>query len=156
MSRSIFDYIKVFKNIGPRPMAQGPRIGFKEGNGVYDEKDLLGKRVRELMDEGYEFGEAVRQAMKEGYATGGRAGFAGGGMGRRAFLKLMAALGATGVAAKSGLVSLLGKGKGKQVAKELTQVPIKQTSDMPAWFKPLVNKVIKEGEDVTKQNAFKE
>ena len=89
-------------------------------------------------------------------ASGGRAGFAAGGMGRRAFLKLMAALGATGVAAKSGLVSLLGKGAGKEVAKELTQVPIKQINEMPAWFKPLVNRVIKEGEDVTKQNAFKE
>ena len=191
---------------GRKDHASGGRAGFKDGNGVYDEKDLLGKRVRELMDEGYEFGEAVRQAMKEGYAEGGRAGFksgskwtdkitkwaggksalagelgleglnqlyhllnmgglyseggragfAAGGMGRRAFLKLMAALGATGVAAKSGLVSLLGKGKGKQIAKELTEVPIKQTSDMPAWFKPLVNRVIKEGEDVTKQNAFKE
>jgi hypothetical protein len=71
--------------------------------------------------------------------------FAAGGMGRRAFLKLMAALGATGVAAKSGLVSLLGKGGKKQVAKELTQVPIKNIKGMPSWFKPLVNKVIKEG-----------
>jgi hypothetical protein len=59
----------------PRTMVQEPRTGFKEGNGVYDEKDLLGKRVRELMDEGYDFGEAVRQAMKEGYAEGGRIGF---------------------------------------------------------------------------------
>ena len=50
----------------------GGRVGFKNGNGVYDEKELLGKRVRELMDEGYEFGEAVKQAMKEGYADGGR------------------------------------------------------------------------------------
>ena len=89
-------------------------------------------------------------------ADGGRARFGAGGMGRRAFLKLMAALGATGVAAKSGLVSLFGKSAGKQVAKELTQVPIKNIEGMPAWFKPLVNKVIKEGADVTKQNAFKE
>jgi len=36
---------------------------------------LLGKRVRELMDEGYDFGEAVKQAMKEGYAEGGRIGY---------------------------------------------------------------------------------
>ena len=59
-----------------RKMNQEPRTGFKDGNGVYDEdteKNLLGKRVRELMDEGYEFGEAVRQAMKEGYAKGGEA-----------------------------------------------------------------------------------
>ena len=27
---------------------------------------------------------------------------------------------------------------------------------MPAWFKPLVNKVIKEGDDVTKQFATQE
>jgi len=103
-----------------------------------------------------ELKRAKRQKGRKDHASGGRAGFAGGGMGRRAFLKLMAALGATGVAAKSGLVSLLGKGGGKQVAKELTQVPIKQINEMPAWFKPLVNRVIKEGEDVTKQNAFKE
>ena len=81
--------------------------------------------------------------------------FAGGGMGRRAFLKLMAALGLTGAAAKSGLAGLFKGGK-KQVAKNLTQVPIKNIEGMPAWFKPLVNKVIKEGEDVTKQWAYKE
>ena len=75
--------------------------------------------------------------------------FGAGGMGRRAFLKLMAAIGATGVAAKSGLVSLLGKGTTKQVATELTKVPIKAGVDgMPAWFKPLVNKVIKEGTEI--------
>jgi len=82
--------------------------------------------------------------------------FGKGGMGRRAFLKLMAALGVTGAAAKSGLVSLLGKGATKQVAKELTQVPIKNIDGMPAWFKPLVNKVIKEGDDVTKKWATQE
>ncbi len=73
--------------------------------------------------------------------------FAGGGMGRRAFLKLMAALGLTGVGAKYGLAGLLKGGK-KQVAKELTEVPIKNIKGMPAWFKPLVNKVIKEGTEV--------
>jgi len=37
-------------------------------------------------------------------------------------------------------------------SKVLTSVPIKAGVDgMPAWFKPLVNKVIKEGEDVTKK-----
>ena len=73
--------------------------------------------------------------------------FAAGGMGRRAFLKLMAALGLTGVGAKYGLAGLLKGGK-KQVAKELTQVPIKNIKGMPSWFKPLVNKVIKEGTEV--------
>ena len=79
--RNILDYIEQMKDMyeGPRTMAQGSRTGFKDGNGVYDEKELLGKRVRELMDEGYEFGEAVKQAMKEGYAEGGRIGFDNGG-----------------------------------------------------------------------------
>jgi len=78
---SILNYIEKMKEMyeGERITAQGPRTGFKEGNGVYDEKDLLGKRVRELMDEGYDFGEAVRQAMKEGYAEGGRIELGGGG-----------------------------------------------------------------------------
>ena len=66
---------QLIESFDPDEMATGGRAGFKDGNGVYDEKDLLGKRVRELMDEGYEFGEAVRQAMKEGYAKGGRAGY---------------------------------------------------------------------------------
>ena len=61
-----------------KKMNQEPRTGFKDGNGVYDEKELLGKRVNELMDDGYDFGEAVKQAMKEGYAKGGRIGFSAG------------------------------------------------------------------------------
>ena len=81
--------------------------------------------------------------------------FAGGGMGRRAFLKLMAALGLTGAAAKYGLPTLFKKATPK-VAKELTEVPIKNIEGMPAWFKPLVNKVIQEGDDVTKKWATQE
>ncbi len=66
----------------PIKKADGGRIGFKDGNGVADEdaeKAALGKRVRELMDEGYDFGDAVKEAMKEGYKAGGRVGFRGGG-----------------------------------------------------------------------------
>ena len=80
-----------------------------------------------------------------------------GGMdkGRRAFLKLMAALGLTGVGAKYGLAGLLKGGK-KQIAKKVTSVPIKNIEGMPSWFKPLVNKVISEGDDVTKKWATQE
>jgi len=87
-----------------------------------------------------------------------RVPFGGGGFNaaRRAFLKMMGA-GAAGVgAAKSGLFGLLKGGAKKEVVKELTQVPIKNVEGMPAWFKPLVNKVIKEGDDVTKKFATKE
>ena len=77
--------------------------------------------------------------------------------GRRLFLQAMGA-GAAGItAAKTGLFGLLKGGGKKAVIKELTQVPIKTGVDgMPVWFKPLVNKVIKEGDDVTKKLATKE
>ena len=81
-------------------------------------------------------------------AEGGRASFVGGGMGRRAFLKLMGGLGAGIGALKTGLLKLSGK-EGATVAKEVTQVPIKNIEGMPDWFKPLVNKVIREGEEVS-------
>ena len=79
--------------------------------------------------------------------TNERIGFGLGGFNaaRRAFLKAMGAGAATVGAAKSGLFGLLKGGGKKQIAKELTQVPIKNIDGMPAWFKPLVNKVIKEG-----------
>ena len=88
---------------------------------------------------------------------GGRIGFGLGGFNkaRRLFLQAMGA-GAAGVgAAKSGLFGLLKAGK-PAVVETLTQVPIKDISGMPAWFKPLVNKVIKEGDDVTKKFATQE
>jgi len=84
------------------------------------------------------------------FATGGRVRYAAGGINkmRRAFLKAMGAGAATVGAAKSGLFSILKGGAKKGVVKELTQVPIKNIEGMPAWFKPLVNKIIKEGEQM--------
>jgi hypothetical protein len=75
----------------------------------------------------------------------------GSGMSRRTFLKLF-----------SGLVSLpiIGKVlKPLKVGKKVTQVPIIKTGDVPGkpeWFDQLVNKVILEGEDVTKRFATQE
>ena len=72
---------------------------------------------------------------------------------RRAFLKLMGA-GTVGIgAAKSGLLSIFKGGGKKQVVETLTSVPIKDISGMPAWFKPLVNQVIKKGDDVSTKFA---
>ena len=69
---------------------------------------------------------------------------------RRAFLQAMGA-GAAGVgAAKSGLFGLLKGGGKKQIVENLTQVPIENAAGMPSWFKPLVNRVIKEGRDISK------
>jgi len=76
---------------------------------------------------------------------------------RRKFLELMGGAAAGTVAAKSGLLSIFKGGATKSVIKDLTSVPIKTGVDgMPAWFKPLVNKVIKEGDDVTKKFATQE
>jgi len=84
------------------------------------------------------------------FASGGRVRYAAGGIDkmRRAFLKLMGGAAATGAAAKTGLFGLLKGGAKKQVVRELTEVPIKNIKGMPAWFKPLVNKIIKEGEQM--------
>ena len=120
-----------------------------------------------------EFGEIIKPDPED-FAHGGRTGsglnyllgeddqnfrvpFGLGGMGRRAFLKMMGAGAAGTAAAKTGLFSLLKGGAKKEVIKDLTSVSIKSGVDgMPVWFKPLVNKVIKEGEDVTKKFATQE
>jgi hypothetical protein len=74
---------------------------------------------------------------------------------RRKFLQAMGA-GAAGVgAAKAGLFGLL-KGSKSAVVKDLTSVPIKNIDGMPLWFKPLVNKVIAQGDDVSKRFATQE
>ena len=88
--------------------------------------------------------------FKKSFAQGGpaRQNFK---MGRRAFLGLMGSVGAGIAGLKSGLLRFGGKQATKQVAKELTSVPIGNPEGMPAWFKPLVNKIIKEGDDVTKK-----
>jgi hypothetical protein len=68
-------------------------------------------------------------------------------VGRRLFLQAVGA-GAAGIgAAKSGLLGLLKGGK-KEVVESLTSVPIGNAPGMPPWFKPLVNRVIKEGEEI--------
>ena len=84
------------------------------------------------------------------FADGGRIGFSAGGIdkARRLFLQAMGA-GAAGVgAAKTGLFGLF-KGSKSTAVKNLTQVPIENAKGMPPWFKPLVNRVIKEGDDIT-------
>jgi len=94
------------------------------------------------------------EEMQKSFADGGRTGFAGGGMGRRGFLKLLGGTAAGIAAMKAGLVKLLGGPTTKKsIAKGIT---IPKTGGMPDWFEPLVNKVIREGEDVTKQFATKE
>jgi hypothetical protein len=125
-------------------------LGFNQ-----DGEGLSGSVIRNLEtgDDQFNIG------FKKSFAEGGRLGFGGGKFvfdaARRKFLQAMGA-GAAGIgAAKSGLFGLL-KGSKSAVVKDLTEVPIKNIEGMPAWFKPLVNKVIKEGDDVSKRFATQE
>ena len=85
--------------------------------------------------------------------TGGRVGLKKGKMPltRRAFLGWLASLigGAAGI--KTGLIGFgKGIGKGKTVIKAGDHI-IQGTPGMPDWFIPLVNRIVKEGDDVTKK-----
>ena len=75
---------------------------------------------------------------EKGYATGGRAAFMAGGMGRRGFLKMLAGLGGGIAAAKTGLLKLAGKEPAKQVAKEVVQ---QSASTPPPYFFKLAEKI---------------
>ena len=87
------------------------------------------------------------------YNTGGRVGFKAGGFdkGRRAFMKWLAGITGAGIATGTGLLKwgkVAGKGK---TAVQVGDKIIQSTQGMPDWFIPLVNRVVKEGDDVTKK-----
>ena len=81
-------------------------------------------------------------------ADGGRIGFKDG-MDRRTFMKLMAGITALPIVGK-----FFKGAKGAKVAKEVVKTP--SVKGKPEWFDSLVNKVIAEGEDVSKNFATKE
>ena len=110
---------------------------------------FLGKKLRgdETVDELLQV--LNRQEMR---AEGGRIGYKDGpDMGRRTFLKILGGLAA---------VPIIGKFiKPIKTAKGVAKVPIIQTAPVkgkPEWFDALVNKVIIEGDDVTKKFATAE
>jgi hypothetical protein len=136
----------------PEDMADGGRIGFAGGTPSPSILDVLPPDFDDLSTEEMKHLIKLLQAGEiPQFADGGVAGLLGErqnfAMGRRAFLKLMGSVGAGIGAAKAGLGSLFKAGK--PVAKDLTQVPIENAEGMPSWFKPLVNRVIKEGTETT-------
>jgi len=86
-------------------------------------------------------------------ASGGRVAFGAGGIdkGRRAFMQWIAGLTGAGIAAGTGLIKF-GKfaGKGKTVIRAGDHI-IQGTPGMPDWYIPLINRIVKEGDDVTKK-----
>ena len=138
--------------------AEGGRIGLKEGltpsfEDYLKERGMIEKRQRleQLMKD---FQEDMRRRkvmeQKQMVANGGRIGFKEG-MSRRTFLKLLGGLAA---------VPIIGKFiKPMKVGKKVAKVPIIKTDDVPGkpeWFDALVNKVIIEGDNVTKKFATAE
>ena len=89
-------------------------------------------------------------------AEGGRIGFGLGGIdkGRRAFMKWLAGILGTGVAAGTGLIKL---SKVAKVVPKVTETIVQSNAaGMPAWFPSLVKRVIKEGDDISKGAATAE
>ena len=117
---------------------------------IYD--DMPTKERIKLYDEAYQGLTRKKFDPPEDMAKGGiaRIGLKAG-MNRRTFLKFLAGLAA---------VPIIGKVfKPLKVGKKVTQVPIIKTGDVPGkpeWFDQLVNKVILEGDDVTKRFATQE
>ena len=111
-------------------------IRLKDGRRIKSEDDF-----REYIDE-------LNEDNDFDFATGGRVGLKAG-MSRRAFLKLMGGVGAGIGAAKTGILKMFGKEGAEQVTKEMVKTP--PVAGKPEWFDSLVNKVITQGDDVTKK-----
>ena len=125
----------------------------KKGYGIDDviyAQDFYGDTAEDVI-------KKITEKEKFPFADGGVAGMLGErqnfAMGRRAFMKLLGGAAAGIGALKTGAFKFLGK-EAAPVAKEVITTP--NVVGKPAWFDKLVNRVILEGEDVTKKFATKE
>jgi hypothetical protein len=141
----------------PEDMAQGGRAGFSNGGidvlkledealqraiNAFKYYQRMGgkKNFKDYLRESGRFGDQFR-------AEGGRIGFKDG-MTRRTFLKLLGGMAAVPIVGKFFKLAKVGK--------TMKEVPMIKTDDVagkPEWFDALVNKVIREGDDVTKKFA---
>jgi len=131
---------------GLQAIADRPTGNF-EGNTLSDFGQAIGDIAAPPLGVGYlntgKNYEAGIQAYPNKINMGFRKQFAGGGLSRRAFLKLLGAGTATAAAAKTGILGLL---KGKKAATVAKIVPLKGTATtMPAWFPDLVDKMMVRG-----------
>jgi hypothetical protein len=110
--------------------------------------------VLTMMDKGMDekqIMDVLRKTTRTKNATGGRIGFAAGGIDkvRRAFLKLLGAGAGATAATKTGLFGLL---KGKQEAKIATKAAeqVVKRNEPPAYVFDLVEIIRAKGKDITK------
>jgi len=119
----------------------------------YADELITGEKWRQLMEQ-----PGIRGTQDKFFNTGGRVGFKAGGIdkGRRAFMKWLAGITGATVAAGTGLIKWgAKKGAGKTVIKAGDHI-VQGTPGMPDWFIPLINRIVKEGDDVTKKLGTKE
>jgi hypothetical protein len=141
------DVDSIIKNI----KSMEPITAMKEANSVIGRKgkyknltpEESKKILKDTEDHIFE-----RDIPEEDFAEGGiaRTNFVGGGMGRRGFLKMLAGLGGSIAAAKTGILKLAGKEPVKQVAKEVVQ---QSASTPPPYFFKLAEKIKMLGDDAT-------
>ena len=106
------------------------------------DKDPFYEKYPDLKDKAIE--KYTERMFGEKRADGGRIGFADGGMSRRTFLKIMAALASFPVVGKLAKTMKVAKG-----AKPI----ITPTAEMPAHFPKLVEKILKEGKIVSAEKS---
>ena len=117
-------------------------------------KDMTEAEIKKKIEESNKKGIAnIKKKLDddpENKADGGRIGLKDG-MNRRTFLKFLAG---------AASIPIIGKiFKPLKVGKTVSKVPIIKTADVagkPEWFDQLVNKVILEGDEVTKRFATKD
>ena len=140
----------------------GQHVGYEKLGQALQDKDWgefdlqMDKEARkeELRKKGFLAEEDWMKNLSVSRSAGGRVGFKGGKLvdeGRRAFMKWLAGITGAGVAGATGLLKW-GKigGKGTTAIKAGDKI-IQGTPGMPDWFIPLVNRIVKEGDDVTKK-----
>ena len=170
-TRTFKDYtIPTYKTMTEEPVTEEERVYQQKRYGLRPEQRLedytdseTGVNLAKALELKKKWTQALYQpgmmGTQEKFNTGGRVSFRFGGKGidegKRAFLKLLAALGIGTAGAKSG-ISLFGKAVGKKAVSTTGVDIVSSTQGMPSWFPALVNKIIKEGDDVTGKLATKE
>jgi len=160
---SASDVVNLLKQGKPliEGLAQGGRIGFKEGNGNDDGMTGIALSIEERMERIKKLLKQMQDIQKgkgvdpdpEEKAEGGRIGLKVGSPSKRAFLKIASGIAATIAAIKSGLIGTGGKEATKQVVKETAK---DVGSAPPEYFFKLVEKIKTLGDDVTEKAATTE
>ena len=127
-----------------RKIPQGSKI--MGGQATETEAEIAERLIRENKEAAQRLRDKklVDDFDPDEMASGGRVGLMSGGMGRRAFLKMIAGAGGLAAAAKTGLLNLY---RGASQVKENVIETVTKTDaqGIPEHFMALVNKILKEG-----------